>query len=223
VLTANIAGGEHSREFVTLTEALTYGRHLQKQPATISFQIERAEPSGFVVEKKWQRSGGRMLGMNLWRVDKKLREAEFFYMQLLKHEKVLIGDKEPFGFYLSAFLTAGKSVRENKKWRTDWDNKHTPEEKSLIDYMADDRDKEVHTTGSRHNVGQEGVEFGIGTHRTTEGTITIDSPPGMPPSIAYRPTYSFTIDGVDRKVAEACGAYLALRQRMIAEFKAVFP
>jgi hypothetical protein len=187
VLTANIAGGEHSREFVTLAEAVTYGKHLQKQPTTISFQIERAEPSGFVVETKWRRSGGRMPGMNLWRVDKKLREAEFFYMQLLKQEKVLIGDKEPFGFYLSAFLTAGKSVREifvfeqgqdrqngiaYKKWRTNWDNKLTQEEKSLIDYMADDRDKEVHTTGSRHNVDQEGVEFGIGTHRTPEGTIT---------------------------------------------------
>ena len=45
----------------------------------------------------------------------------------------------------------------------------------------------------------------------------------MPPAVAYRDTFSFTINGVDRKVTEACGAYLALLQRMVAEFAAADP
>jgi hypothetical protein len=112
VLTANIAGGEHSLQFSTLMEVRAYGKLLQKQPATISFEIERAEPSGFILEKRWRRRGGRMRGMNVLRFENKLREAEFFYLNLLKQEKVTIGDKKPFGYYLSAFLTAAKSVRE---------------------------------------------------------------------------------------------------------------
>jgi hypothetical protein len=112
VLIANIAGGEHSGEFATLIEARAYGKLLQKQPATISFEIKRAEPSGFTIEDKWKRHGGRMRGMNCLRFESKLREAEFFYEKLLEQEKVTIGDKRPFGFYLSAFLTATKSVRE---------------------------------------------------------------------------------------------------------------
>jgi hypothetical protein len=31
-------------------------------------------------------------------------------------------------------------------------------------------------------------------------TIIIGGSPGMAPAVAYRPTYSFTIDGADRKV-----------------------
>jgi hypothetical protein len=85
--------------------------------------------------------------------------------------------------------------------------------------MIDDRNDEVHDRGSGHSVGQEGVAFGIGTHHTPDGTIII----GSHPFTAYGPSYSFTIDGVDRKVTEACGEYLALLQRMVAEFQADLP
>jgi hypothetical protein len=82
----------------------------------------------------------------------------------------------------------------------------------LIKFMIDDRNEEVHDSGSSRSVGQEGVEFGIGIHHTPGHPIT-----------AYRPSYSFTIDGVDRKVTEACGACLALLQQMVAEFQADVP
>ena len=83
--------------------------------------------------------------------------------------------------------------------------------------MIDDRNEEVHDSGSGRSVGQQGVE--IGTPPTPDGTIII----GGHPITADRPRYSFTIDGVDRKVTEACGAYLALLQRMVAEFQADSP
>ena len=101
-------------------------------------------------------------------------------------------------------------------WRKTWDARLTPAEDGLIKFMIDDRNEEVHDSGSSRRVGQEGIEFGIGTHHTTDGTIIV----GGHPITAYGPSYSFTIDGADRKVTEACGAYLALLQRMVAEFQA---
>jgi hypothetical protein len=85
-------------------------------------------------------------------------------------------------------------------------------------FMADDRALEVHERGSNRSVGQEGVKFGIGTHHVDGGIVTIAGPPGMEPAVGYRPTYSFTIDGTDRKVTETCAVHLALLQRMVAEF-----
>ena|ERR1700719_909290 len=84
------------------------------------------------------------------------------------------------------------------------------------DLIDASRYEEVHDSGSSRRVGQEGIEFGIGTHHTTDGTIIV----GGHPITEYGPSYSFTIDGADRKVTEACGAYLALLQRMVAEFQA---
>jgi hypothetical protein len=45
----------------------------------------------------------------------------------------------------------------------------------------------------------------------------------MEPAVAYRPTYSFTIGGTERKVTDACTAYLALLQRMVDDFAAANP
>jgi hypothetical protein len=47
--------------------------------------------------------------------------------------------------------------------------------------------------------------------------------PGMERAVAYRPTYNFTIGVTERKVTEACAAYLALLQRMVADFAAANP
>ena len=91
--------------------------------------------------------------------------------------------------------------------------------------LVDDRNIEVHRSGSNRSVGKEGVEFGIGEHRLSSGggMVTISGPPGMPPAVLYRPTYSFKIDGVDRKATEACATYLAFLRRMVAEFAAAHP
>jgi hypothetical protein len=118
VLIANIAGGEHGREFATMIEARAYGKLLQKQPATISFEIKRAEPSGFTIEDKWKRHGGRMRGMNCLRFESKLREAEFFYSKLLEQEKVTIRDKTH-----SAFISVHSLQRQNQSAKSSCSSK----------------------------------------------------------------------------------------------------
>ena len=164
--------------------------------------------------------------MELRRVHKKLAEAHYFLRLLRDHEPRIGGDENPFGFLLSAFLSAARSIdyrlrHEHKAtyepWRRTWDARLTPAENGLIKFMIDDRNEEVHDSGSGRSVGQEGVE--ICTHHTPDGTTII----GGDPITTYRPSYSFTIDGFDRKVTEACGEYLALLQRMVAEFQADLP
>jgi hypothetical protein len=99
-----------------------------------------------------------------------------------------------------------------------------PEEKGLYKFMRKDRVAEVHHSGSNRSVGQESVEFPGGRNRTNEGLFeTNGGPLGTERSVAYRKTYHFNIDGVDRKVTEACKAYFALLKRMVAEFEAAPP
>lgn len=169
--------------------------------------------------------------MDLSRVHKKTAEAHYFLRLLIEQEPRIGGDKEPFDFLLSAFHNAGRTVDYRlrhehgapyKAWRKAWDARLTPEDRALIKFMIDDRNLEVHQSGSSRVVGQEGVEFGIGEHRLPGGggIITISGPPGMPPATLYRPTYSFTINGADRKATDACRDYLALLRRMVGEFEA---
>ena len=168
-----------------------------------------------------------MSGMNIEGTQKKLREANFFLDKMIDHECRAVPNKEPFDFYLSAFLNAGRTVdyrlrHEHKAkypaWRTRWDKALPPAQQRLIKFMVDDRDVEVHESGSSRRVGTENRELGPGTHSFASGTMEVFGPPGVPPAIIPTPAYYFTIDGVERKATEACGEYLALLEQMVAAF-----
>jgi hypothetical protein len=91
--------------------------------------------------------------MNLNQIEKKLREAEFFLGKMQKQESRAFGDKEPFDFCLSAFLNAARTVDYRLRheqaatypsWRTAWDARLAHNEKSLIKFLVDNRNVEVH-------------------------------------------------------------------------------
>lgn len=172
--------------------------------------------------------------LDIARVHKKIGEAHFFLGKMTEQEGRIVGDKEPFDYYLSAFLSAGRTVDYRLRheqagiypaWRTAWDANLAPQESTLIKFMVDDRNDEVHERGSSRTIAQEGVEFGIGEHRLPGGggMISISGPPTMPPAVLYRPTYSFTIDGANCKATEACREYLALLRRMVSQFETDHP
>ena len=176
--------------------------------------------------------------MDLARVHKKLAEAQFFLGKMTEQERRIFGGGdprepfEPFDYYLSAFLSAGRTVDYRLRyeqtaiypaWRTAWNANLALQENALVKFMVDDRNDEVHESGSSRSEAQEGVEFGIGTHHRDGGTITIGGPVGMPPVVVSKRTYNFTIDGAERKATEASAAYLALLQRMVAQFEAGHP
>ena len=45
--------------------------------------------------------------MDLAGVHKKLAEAHFFLGKMTQQERRVVGDRQPFDYYLSAFLNAG--------------------------------------------------------------------------------------------------------------------
>jgi hypothetical protein len=163
-------------------------------------------------------------------IEKKLRETRFFLDKMIEHERLAFDDKEPFDFYLSAFLNAGRTVdyrlRHEQKaiyptWRIGWNATLSQAQQSLIKFMVDDRDVEVHESGSSRAVRAENRELGAGTHSLASGTHEVSGPPDIFPLAIIRiHGYYFTIDGIERKATEACGEYLALLQQMMAKFKA---
>jgi hypothetical protein len=109
--------------------------------------------------------------VDLVRARKKIAEAAFFLGKMSEEERRVGGDvREPFDYYLSAFLGASMSVRGEfhyrqnrvrneaiKAWRTQWENNLSPEGKSLYKFMREDRVAEIHDTGSSRSVAQEGI------------------------------------------------------------------
>ena len=174
--------------------------------------------------------------MDLSNVHKKPREAGFFLDAMWHEEQRIVGYKEPFDFYLSAFLSAGRTVDYRlrheqgtlyRPWRKAWDKKLPTKARGLIEDLIIDRNIEVHENGSSRNVGHEDIPLGYGEYRFSDGSkIEISGTPSplsgdnTPPASVRRRTYSFTIAGVERKATDACRDYLDLLNRMVAQFEA---
>jgi hypothetical protein len=169
--------------------------------------------------------------MNIEKVEKKLREAQFFLSKMSEQEHLAFGDREPFDFYLSAFLNATRTVDYRLRhelpsiypaWRDAWDAGLAPTEKSLIKFMIDDRIVEVHQSVSRRDMKAKDINVG-NFYSDKSGTLFVSGPPDMPGAIIQRPAYSFTIAGIERKATEVCDEYLALLVRMVEKFKTDHP
>ncbi len=173
--------------------------------------------------------------MNMENVEKKLREARFHLGKMNDQERRAFGDKEPFDFHLSAFLSAAKTVDNRlrheqgpiyKPWRTAWDGRLTAEKNELIKFMVDDRNVEVHESGSGRDVKTESIKVGH-SYSDESGTLEVSSAgipgSGMGGATIYKPSYYFTIAGVERNATAACADYLALLDRMVADFRADHP
>jgi hypothetical protein len=174
--------------------------------------------------------------MDLETVEKKFREARFFLEKMIDQEGRAFGDKEPFDFYLSAFLNATRTVDYRLRhehgalyapWRKNWDAALPAKDAALIKFMVDDRIAEVHQKGSARGVKDETIPV-HGSYTDNSGTLIItDIPPVLSGlqqrSAIVKPTYNFTIGGVERKATEVCGEYLALLKGMLDEFKADNP
>jgi len=104
--------------------------------------------------------GGKGKSMKFENVEKKLRETEIWLTKMREQETRAFGDKEQFDFYLSAFLSAARTIdyqlrhehgETYKEWRKRWDDSN-PKEAVLIKFFADDRRSEVHERGSDRQV-----------------------------------------------------------------------
>ena len=164
------------------------------------------------------------------KVDKKLREARFFLEKMAERAAMAFGDHERFDFYLSAFLSAGRSVDYRLRhtsptylaFRAAWDKSLSADEAELIKFMVDDRNVEVHEAGSTRR--EEELRIPVqGTYEDASGTLTVSSGgvPGIPvpPAQIIRPTYSFVVCGRQIAALEACGTYLGLLERVVRDYR----
>jgi len=170
--------------------------------------------------------------------ERKLQEARDFLNRMRDQEQRAFGDKQPFDHYLSAFLSAGMSVRTSfhveqdrqrdeavKEWKEAWETNLTPEQKLIYEFMREDRNSEVHKSGSRRIIETKHIKVGTGgSYEDKSGTLTVMGSPSVligadTSATISMPQYFFEIAGTKRPVTEVCAEYLALLEQMVAHYK----
>jgi hypothetical protein len=158
------------------------------------------------------------------RIRKKLREATFFLGKLAERSRLAFGDREEFDFYLSALLSAARSVDYRLRhedsayadFRASWNTSLSPDEQALVKFMVDDRNLEIHESGSSRVQGEERVAIGS-SYRDASGTVTVAAPVGVPIELV-KPTFSFLMNGKPVPVVESCASYLEILKRLVADY-----
>lgn len=136
-------------------------------------------------------------------VRRKLREAFFFYKKL-SEQYLVHPESEESEFYLSAFLSAGRSVtgffdeRENRSWFDDWKTRLTSEDREFLKYMLRQRNLEVHEEGP--DVLPE-----VQPVAANETLLTVKK-------------YHFWRDGERSDIDDTCMRYLELLLRLLTHF-----
>ncbi|MGH7439837.1 MAG: hypothetical protein ACRENE_29465 [Polyangiaceae bacterium] len=91
--------------------------------------------------------------------------------------------------------------------------------------MVDDRNVEVHESGSTAGAKETTKHVGAGVYDLgPAGTVTVVGPPGMSPlATIHGAEHWIKIGATERRATEACNEYLGLLARMLTAFKAAYP
>jgi hypothetical protein len=163
---------------------------------------------------------------------KKLREARFFLRKLQEESRrATRNDPEESAFYLSAFLSAARSVTfalqveakdKYDKWFPGWQVAQSQEGQELLGYMNKQRVAEVHQGGSAHLSAEPDwipvTEFRRDQHGHPAYGIHWTTMPGAEPPKIGVPVLLFVKDGDERRVIEACRAYQVILERLVRDF-----
>lgn len=169
--------------------------------------------------------------MEIPHTEKKLREAHFFFDHLLKVKDGFPADTEGAEYFLSAFLSAARSVTfvleaEQKtlynSWFPTWLSGRSTEDQELLSFMNDQRVREVHVRGAKTTTRVEWVPVTeVPTERGRHPAYGFhwSGPPGVPPPEVGRQVLHFEIDeAVGEEITERCQRYLNLLDELVAEF-----
>ena len=165
----------------------------------------------------------------------KLSEAQFFFAKLAEvGNRVVRQYPEEFQYYLSAFLSAARSVgyalqaEEKAKydaWYPGWEATLSVEEVALLRSFNKERVATVHKTGA--NVAHQTVR--IPGHEylaaaADEGAhIEISGPVGVPLPEFSKVVRTFTFGGVESEVVQTAARYLQLVARSVSDFTSHYP
>jgi hypothetical protein len=165
----------------------------------------------------------------------KLAEASFFLHKLdAVSGKVFCPEPEAFGFYLSAFVSAGRSVtfalqaehkREYDEWFPSWCAGLTDEQRALLSHFNGLRNDAVKRLGVELSLKMVEIpmhEYLLAAARDG-ADIQIWHPPGTPAPPQHKMVRAFVIGGSERDVVEACRFYLELVLDAIASFTSAYP
>lgn len=161
---------------------------------------------------------------------KKLREARFFLGCLRRRDRVAPPEPEEFEFYLSAFLSAARSVTfalENeeeakyKEWRGTWSTLITAEEQTFLDAMVQQRNIAQKRGGVPVAVDWEFVPV-IQAKRDERGQpmygLQWFGPITAPMPQVGQPVHSITLGTGQVEAVATCERYLNILERLVADF-----
>ena len=168
---------------------------------------------------------------------KKLRETKFFLGNLSKAARSPHLDREDFDFYLSAFLSAGRSVTlflqyEQKAsydiWFMNWCRTLGEGERKLLEFSNAQRVAAVHKQAPEIQSDIEMMpltkfEAEYKPNNISWMTSGCFGPPGIPTPEMGVMVYYFEIEGKKEKVIDICKQYLALLERLVQELDQAFP
>jgi hypothetical protein len=160
---------------------------------------------------------------------KKLREARFFLGWMANAANSTNLEREDFGFYLSAFLSAGRSVtfclcsdlggKKIYEPRFDvWRDKLTEEQRAEMDFLKDQRNSALKTGRTDAEAEIEMVpitqiEMGLGTDpRYSISWVGETEVPKIGMKVHY-----FISGGTREQVIAKCTRYLELLEKLVHE------
>lgn len=157
---------------------------------------------------------------------KKLREAEFFLNQFnLKSSKII--QEESLDFYLSAFLSASRSVtlvlqvehkQEYDQIFPQWKLRLDENDRELLEFMNDQRVATIHKTGATIERKKHDIPIND-FYKDESGQIMVFGPPAIyfsgPAATISKDHYYFQIGGQDELVTELCSRYYFLLTEIV--------
>jgi len=165
---------------------------------------------------------------------KKLREAAFFLGEMRKREgSSRLDREEEFGYCLSAFLSAARSIsfvlkKENSltydAQRDSWLWSLEGSTRLIVDFMRDQRNAALKegTDAAGQNVEHVPAAMAIEPHSRSPIPVPVIISPwsfaeGATIGVAR---YVLTLGGVERPAVEACRDYLAALELLVTRFEA---
>jgi hypothetical protein len=166
---------------------------------------------------------------------KKLREAQYFVLQMEPVVEREFGDAEEFAFLLSAFLSASRSItdpldgRRYATWFQAWRDGRRPREQELLDFMRVQRNAEVHRNGAAVDIVERFVPIAdvfARHHGDPAYGFQWWGPPyfdGRPPGEVGVNMYQFRLGGTQVEAYATCRDFVALLGELITAFEAAYP
>ena len=165
----------------------------------------------------------------------KTKRSRIFFRNLRAIDrKTFSPEPESFGYYLSAFVSAGRSVtlalqsehkQEYDSWFPAWLESLTDEECALLEQFNTHRIATIHKQGIEVSYQWEEMsqsEFLLAAATEGVNIQMFRGPPGIAAIRSQRPVRTFAASGNESQVTETASGYLRLLQRMVVEFASHF-